>query len=123
MSWKLLPKLEFEGGRKSDLENVVLYKGRKGVRIYFPAKLRRKLGNPGWCNLYVDGTRLLIQFTEDPQQHTRKIDKTSYVRLPVSLLAVPLHKLFPLESKRRELVPEIKKGNLIIDLDCAKNDT
>jgi len=111
MSWKLIPKLEFKGGSAPRLEKLVLFKQRKGVSIYIPAKMKKELHNPKYYNLYVKGTVIMLQFTNTVESYTRKISSNGSIRLPMSILEFSLKPIV-----RESLESEIQNGNLFIDL-------
>ena len=110
-SWKLIEKPEFSGGCKARLEKVVIFKHSKGVYIYVPAKLKKKLHNPKYYNLYVRDTKIMLQFTEEWESYTRKFPKCGSLRLPLDTLGLSLRPIV-----RENLESEIHDGNLFIDL-------
>ena len=109
--WKLVEKPKFSGGCKPRLEKVMIFKHNKGIYIYIPAKLKKKLQNPKYYNLYVRGTSIMFQFTEEREKHTRKFPKCGSLRLPLDTLGLSLKPIV-----RENLESEIHNGNLFIDL-------
>lgn len=105
MGWKPVPKVPKQ-------ESITLYRDKKGVRLFIPAKVRRDLGDPRYYNLYVEGSRLMLQITEREEKDTRKVGKNGYVRLPMQSLGFCLKKGVGKES----IKPEIHEGNLFVDL-------
>jgi len=109
--WKLVEKPKFSGGCKARLEKLVIFKYRDGIFVYIPAKLKKKLHNPKYYNLYVRGPTIMFQFTEEWQNYTRKFPKCGSLRLPMETLGLSLKPIV-----RESLESEIHNGNLFMDL-------
>lgn len=111
MDWKPVPKVS---GSVATQESITLCrdKNRKGLRLYIPDKVRKNLGDPQHYFLNVEGSRLMLQFTERAEEDTRKVSKGGYVRIPMQFLGFRLKKGVGKES----IMPEIHEGNLFVDL-------
>lgn len=109
MDWKLVPKVSGSVARR---EAITLSRDRQGVRLFLPAKVRSQLGDSQYYNLYVQGSRIMLNFTEKLEKDTRKVGKSGYIRLPMRTLGFRLKE----GVEKGSLIPEIDKGNLFLDL-------
>lgn len=106
MGWEIIEKA-------GNVEGLTLRKYTYGVYIYIGDKLRKKLkiGKELWCNVYKNKTLLLVQFTQKPNPHSRRISRGVFA-LPRRIF----DDFWNDTNTRKMLVPQVEGGNLIIDL-------
>lgn len=92
-------------------KTVTVFRDSKGWRIYLPNSIRTKFGDPQFVDLYVDGYKIMLKVPEKREVYTRHITKGS-VRLPLLKLGITMEE----GITRLDVLPEIKKDELIIDL-------
>ena len=92
-------------------KTVTVFRDSKGWRIYLPSYIRTQLGDPEFVDLYVDGYRLMLKVPQKRESHTRHICNGS-VRLPLVKLGITMEQ----GMTRLDILPEIRKDELVIDL-------
>lgn len=108
MSWEIIGRFAGMGTQK---KTVTLFKDSKGWRLYLPSNVRGKLGNPEFVDLYIDGYKLMVKVPARRQAHTRHLTNGA-VRLPLIKLGINMEE----GITRLDILPEIKKDELTIDL-------
>jgi len=111
MSWKLVHKRSLRPHR---IEGITIYRNHVKCTLYIGVELQRLLPKNiprDFCNIYEDGTKLLIQFTSKPTENSRRIHKRS--------INIPIHLIEDYLGRGENAIisyPRIDKGNLEIDL-------
>lgn len=96
--------------------HVVLLKDQKGSRLYIPAHIRHRMGDPTHLDLYVspEATQVLIQPARKEGPDTRKLSCGS-VRLPGQVWGRAVGKIMG-EKKMICVSHQLDGGNLRVDL-------
>lgn len=113
MSWEIVGRFAGVGTMK---KTVTMSRDSKGWRLYLPSHIRTQLGNPELVDLYIDGYKLMVKVPEKIEAHTRHLTNGS-VRLPLVKLGITMEG----GMTRLDILPEIRKNELIIDLGQYKS--
>lgn len=113
MPWEIVARFAGPGTMK---KTVTLFKDSKGWRLYLPSSIRAKLGLPEFVDLYVNGYKLMLKIPKKKQVYTRHLSNGS-MRLPLVKLGIRMEE----GMKRLDILPEIKNGELIIDIGQYKS--
>jgi len=113
MSWEIVGRFAGVGTRK---KTVAIFKDKKGWRLYLPSHVRANLGDREFVDLYIEGYKLMVKVPKKRQAHTRHISNGS-VRLPLVKLGITLEE----GMTRLDILPEMKKDGLVIDLGRYKS--
>ena len=120
MAWKIIERNNGAKKRKGIVLRRI--KDGCGVHGYIGAKVGRRidLKHRGFCDLLQSGSMIMIQLVIEPGEHSRSLKGRTF-----SLPSAIMNKYWP-EGVigKKEIMPTVDKGNLIIDLkDLARVET
>ena len=113
MAWEIVPRFAGLGTTK---KTVTLFRDSRGWRLYLPSNVRKQLGDPKFVDLLVDDYKLKLKVPQNKEVYTRLLTNGA-VRLPLLKLGIKMEE----GMTRVDVLPEIKKNELVIDLGRYKS--
>ena len=112
MTWKIVEKCNIGRGAEG---NKVIFYWSGSVRVYLQRLIFKKLGialnSILYCDVYKDGSRIMIQFLNERRENSRKVSARMF-----SLPRWVVEEYLPSKQGKKEVIPTYDKGNLVIDL-------
>ena len=111
MSWKIVKK-----GRICKVTGIKIIRSKRNTHVYIGVPLRKRIGLKvhTFCNIYSQGSKIMLQFTDSPTKNSHKV---CHGRFSVINTLV---EDFLGNDERKEVSPFIEKENLIFDLKDLK---